>query len=163
MCNSYPLVLFAYALMQEVLKLHPVYHLLVQEYGANGKFEQVRKSKVLFSQQLTTCWSQMVLQLIGLMYETNLAPQLSSCATAELGTGTEWERRGIRASKYLCASSMLGRPGLLQCFPGVRTPSGTGACSLSQLMSTGEHLANGKYIRQKNVPAAALPACPILP
>lgn len=90
----------------------------------NSNFEQVRKFKVLFSQQLTTCWSQMVFQLIGLMYKTNLAPQLSSRTTAELGTGTESEKRQSELQNTFVPPRCRAGLGLFSTSQGSEHPPG---------------------------------------
>lgn len=78
----------------------------------------------MFSQQLTACWSQMVLWLIGLMYKTNLAPPLSSRATAELGTGTQWEKRGSELQNTFVPPQSWAGLGLFSASQGSEHPLG---------------------------------------
>lgn len=78
----------------------------------------------MFSQQLTACWSQMVLWLIGLMYKTNLAPPLSSRATAELGTGTRWEKKGSELQNTFVPPQSWAGLGLFSASQGSEHPPG---------------------------------------
>lgn len=128
----------------------------------NSNFEQVRKFKVLFSQQLTTCWSQMVFQLTGLTYKTNLAPQLSSRTTAELGTGTEWEERRSELQNTFVPSRCWAGLGLFSASqgsehpPGLAHPASHSSCQLGNIWA----VENTSGIRMFQLPRSQpAPSC----
>lgn len=66
----------------------------------------------------------MVPWLIGLMHKGNLAPQLCSRATAELGTGTEWEKRGSELQNTFVPPQCWAGLGLFSASQGSEHPPG---------------------------------------
>lgn len=58
------------------------------------------------------------------MYKTNLAPQLSSRATAELGTGTEWEKRRSELQNTFVPPRCRASLGLFSASQGSEHPPG---------------------------------------
>ena len=108
----------------------------------------------MFSQQLTTCWSQMAFQLIGLMYKTNLAPQLSSRAAAELGTGTEWEERRSELQNTFVPPRCQAGLGLFSASqgsehpPGLAHPASHSLCQLGNIWT----VENTSCIRMFQLP-----------
>lgn len=58
------------------------------------------------------------------MHKMNLAPQLSSCATAELGTGTEWEKRGSELGNTFVPPQCWAGLGLFSASQGSEHPPG---------------------------------------
>lgn len=128
----------------------------------NSNSEQVRKFKVLFSQQLTACWSQMVFQLIGLMYKMNLTPQLSFCTAAEIGTEMEWEKRRSELQNTFVPLQCWAGLGLFSASQGSEHPPGLAhaashsSCQLGNIWA----MENTSGIRMFQLPCSQpAPSC----
>lgn len=96
------------------------------------------------------------------MYKMNLAPQLSSCTTAELGTGTKWEKR--RSELQNTFVSPQCRPGLglfstsrgSEHPPGLAHPESLSSCQLGNIWA----VENTSGIRMFQLPRSQpAPSC----